>query len=189
MSVGSNRDGLCGQCRTRDFLFQRAVPLGPYAGLLRDLVILMKEPRAHAIAAATGAMMADRVLEACQGDLPEFVTFVPMHWRRRLRRRANNPERLARSVGRTLRLPVDSRVIRCLRTTEKQSLLTPAERFHNVRNAFGVVRAKRPIAGRHIGIVDDTMTTGATANEISRILLNAGAARITIILAARGVIM
>ena len=109
-----------------------------------------------------------------------------MHWRRRLQRRVNNAERLANALGLELQLPVLRRVIRCQRHTRKQSLLSVDQRRRNVRGAFRVPK-RFSLAGLHVGLVDDTLTTGATADEIARVCRASGARRVTVLLAARGV--
>ena len=177
----------CAQCRGRQRLFDRAIPLGLYQHTLRDVVIRMKEPQAAALAAAIGHLMSLRVREILGNDVPQLFVFAPMHWRRRIRRRVNNAERLAEAVSRGMKTPVSRSLIACTRHTGKQSLLSVSQRRANVRGAFKV-DSRPELEGIHVGLVDDTMTTGATANEISRVLRRAGVARVTLLLAARGVI-
>jgi ComF family protein len=177
----------CAQCRGRSFRFDRAIPLGPYRNKLRDAVIRMKEPRAAALSAATGHLMSTRAREVLAADVPRLLTFSPMHWRRRISRRVNNAERLAKALSRGLGIPVHRRLVVCARQTRKQSLLSVKQRCENVRGAFRVA-INFDLDGLHVGLVDDTMTTGATADEIARVLLSAGAARVTVFLAARGVL-
>jgi predicted amidophosphoribosyltransferase len=146
----------------------------------------MKEPRAAALSAAVGHLMCRRAEEILAADLPQLLTFSPMHWRRRISRRINNAERLANALARGLPIPVHRRLVVCARQTRKQSLLSVHQRRDNVHGAFKVP-VNVELDGLHVGLVDDTMTTGATADEIARMLRRAGAARITVFLAARGV--
>ena len=176
----------CAQCRDLNFHFERAIPIGPYQHQLRDVVVRMKEPSADAIAAACGRLMAVRTREILGDEVPDVLVFSPMHWRRRLQRRVNNAERLAQALGLDLRLPVLRRVVRCQRSTRKQSLLSVDQRRQNVRGAFRIP-TRLSLAGIHVGLVDDTLTTGATADEIARVLCGSGARRVTVLLAARGV--
>ena len=176
----------CAQCRGKKFAFERAIPLGVYRGRLRDVVILTKEPHAASLAAAVGRAMAMQAKSIMGPDLPDWIACSPMHWRRRWNRRVNNAERLAIAFGRESNLPFMGRLVSCTRETSKQSLLSVHQRRENVRGAFRVSKTEN-LEGRHVGLVDDTMTTGATADEISRQLLRAGASRVTLFLAARGV--
>lgn len=176
----------CAQCRGKRFMFERAIPLGLYRGRLRDVVILTKEPHAAPLAAAVGRAMGIQAKSFLGADMPDLVVCSPMHWRRRWSRRVNNAERLAIAFCREAALPLASRKVVCTRQTSKQSLLSVNKRRENVRGAFRVTETEG-LVGQHVGLVDDTMTTGATADEISRQLLRAGAARVTLFLAARGV--
>ncbi len=67
-----------------------------------------------------------------------------------------------------------------------QAELTRTQRLHNLQGAFDVPASKRPaVQGRHLALVDDVMTTGATAQEAARALLAAGAARVDLWVVAR----
>ncbi len=186
ISPGAVLSPACGQCRNRQFHFQRAIPVGPYQHKLREIVVRMKEPKANVMAAACGRLMAARAREILGDDLPDVLVFTPMHWQCRLQRRVNNAERLAQVLGRELQLPVWRRTVRCQRRTEKQSLLSAVQRRRNVRGAYRIPQ-RYSVSGMHVGLVDDTMTTGATADEIARVLRQSGARQVTVLLAARGV--
>ncbi len=183
MSAGSRN--VCAQCRGKRFFFERTIPLGLYRDRLRDVIIRMKGPRAAGLATSVGQQMAIRAMRTLGDDFPDLIVFPPMHWRRRWSRGVNNPERLARAFCREANVKLASRLVACTRQTRKQSLLSVHQRRENVRGAFRV-RGNKDLEGRHIGLLDDTMTTGATANEISRVLVRAGAGRVTLFLAARG---
>lgn len=108
---------------------------------------------------------------------------VPLHWRRRLERGFNQSELLAEAVARRYgQRPVHA--IRRRRHTEAQAGLSNAGRRTNVAGAFAVVR-KDAVAGRRIILVDDVMTTGATAAACARALKRAGAQRVVLITLAR----
>ena len=112
-----------------------------------------------------------------------MVAPVPMHWVRRLGRGWNHSSGLARRVARRLKLPMDDELVRT-RNTPPQVGLPASQRAGNVRGAFAVPRPKE-VAGANVLLVDDVMTTGATANEAARTLRRAGAERVIVAVVAR----
>jgi ComF family protein len=115
---------------------------------------------------------------------PEMVVAVPMHWLKRIWRRTNPAETLARAVANKLGIAYAKNALVCRRYLQRQSVLSSEERRKNVRGAFRASRFAR-IAGKRILLVDDVMTTGATAHECCRALLAAGAASIFVAIVAR----
>jgi ComF family protein len=114
----------------------------------------------------------------------DVVVSVPLHWWRRWRRGYNQSAALARGIARHLQIPCFPSWLRRLRNTPDQTLQTPAGRRENVRGAFGA-RSRAHLKGRTVLLVDDVMTTGATANEAARALRAAGAARVVVAALAR----
>ena len=176
----------CPLCRSKRLRFQRAIALGTYGGEVRELILRIKQPRHEALCLAAGELLAGRIECELQGSLPDLVVPVPMHWLRKLLRGTNDSEVLVEAVAGQLHRPVSMRMLRCLRPTRKQGTLLPTERRLNVRGAYEV-RRRAKIAGAHVLIVDDVMTTGATANELAKVLHRAGAAQVTVAVVARGV--
>ena len=76
-------------------------------------------------------------------------------------------------------------VVRRIRKTSKQGMLSWTERTQNVRGAFKLRPTER-IRGRHVIVIDDVLTSGATANEIAKVLRKGGAKAVTVAVAARG---
>ena len=102
---------------------------------------------------------------------------------RALRRRGLNQSAfIARLVGRKLGIPVRVSLLKKVRDTDQQSTLNARKRHKNLIQAFN---CKHRLDGQHIALVDDILTTGATANEVSKILKAAGAARVDIWVCAR----
>lgn len=107
--------------------------------------------------------------------LPDLLLPVPLHWRRQWWRGYNQSLELARGLGNALGLPVDATAAQRLRHTVDQIGQTAAERRHNLKGAFAV---SPRVAGRHLALIDDVMTTGATLEELARACKAAGAARV-----------
>lgn len=109
---------------------------------------------------------------------------VPLHWYKRWQRGFNPSEILARSVARATGLPLLRRILVRIRPTSTQATLPKSERRRNVRNAFRVRRCGS-VRGRTLLLVDDVLTTGATAAECSGQLLRSGARAVDLLTAAR----
>jgi predicted amidophosphoribosyltransferase len=120
-------------------------------------------------------------LKALQADV---VAPIPLHWRRRLAHRTNSSAVLAEVVSTKLALPRADGLLRRTRSTQRQLEVTPSKRWTNVRKAFAV-RAGYHLRGAHVLLVDDILTTGATCSEAARTLLDAGAARVSVVVVAR----
>lgn len=174
--------------------FAVAVAWGVYHDELRDLLHLLKYSRVEAVSHRLGALLAQRVLAI--PDLPQSVLVVPvpLHRSRRRSRGFNQAEHLARALARglrrqqpQLRIQFAPGALARRRATESQAGLTPRQRRANLRGAFFVAgkSAQRTVHGRHILLVDDIYTTGATARACSRALLAAGAASVHVATVAR----
>jgi ComF family protein len=117
---------------------------------------------------------------------PSLLLPVPLHAARLRERGYNQAWELARRLGRRLGCRADPSLLLRIRDTPRQLALAPAGRAANVRGAFALEpRRREEVRGRSVTVVDDVMTTGATAAEIARVLLAAGAARIDVWVVAR----
>ncbi|MGB1466783.1 MAG: ComF family protein [Alcanivorax nanhaiticus] len=111
----------------------------------------------------------------------DLICPLPVHWQRRWRRGFDQSERLAHLLSQIWQRPVLSALVR-QRATPHQQGLTRRQRQRNLRKAF---RCQANVQGRHLVLVDDVMTTGSTAREASRVLLDAGAASVRVWCLAR----
>ncbi|MGH7905817.1 MAG: double zinc ribbon domain-containing protein [Candidatus Binataceae bacterium] len=131
-----------------------------------------------------------RALAECIGELPfgrgvyDTVIPVPLH-RRRLRWRGfNQAALLGLEIARRLDCPCDLRALARIRPTPPQTFRNHRARAHNVRGAFTVTEPRR-VGGKRLLLVDDVMTTGATADECARILRAGGAGAVDVFTLAR----
>ena len=116
----------------------------------------------------------------------DLIVPVPLHTRRLWRRRFNQSAMLAVALGRLCRVPVDCFALKRVRPTASQVGLSADQRRRNVAGAFRVDKDEAPrIAGRKLVVVDDVITTGATAEACARVLKRAGAARVDVLALAR----
>jgi ComF family protein len=117
---------------------------------------------------------------------PDLLIPMPLHWSRRLRRGFNQAELLARSICghpqlRPWHLQVNSRLCQRQRATRPQLGLDSAARAQNLRHSMSCAAA----SGLRLAVVDDVLTTGASANEVATVLLAAGAQQVEIWCCAR----
>jgi ComF family protein len=118
------------------------------------------------------------------GPLFDLVVPMPLHWFRRWRRGFNQSELLAREVSRRLGLPMAAGVLARRRHAPPQSGLSSAARRRNVAGLFSV-KDRLEVEGRRVLLVDDVLTTGATAQSAARALKSAGAAQVVVLTLAR----
>ena len=193
-ALGAGRcDPLCGACW--DAVERLAPPLGApgvpgldwaraaarYAGPLREALLALKFGGRRALARP----LAELLLEQCGAELPAGVAAivpVPLGRERERERGFNQAALLAERLGRRLALPLHPRWLVRVRPTLPQSELDAPARAANVRGAFA---ASSAVAGRHVLLVDDVLTTGATLAECARALAAAGASPIGALTVAR----
>lgn len=174
----------CGYCRNLPQRYEQVVALGRYRKELREAVLRLKRPRQEPLSSALADLLSQQRAEALAAFEPDFVAPIPMHWRRRLIRGANSAERIAQRVARAGRwLCLPGALVR-RRFTRPQASLQPRQRLRNMRGAFVLSRGLR-LAGARVLLVDDVLTTGATANEAARVLLRGGAKAVMVAVLAR----
>lgn len=175
-----DEDGKCALCRHGLSGFDAAFSYGEYEGTLRKLIHLFKYTGVYPLAQPLGAFLARALPRGQQFDL---LVPMPLHWRRRWRRGFNQAELLAKVVGRRTGITVVS-AVRRRKATSTQAGLTGAQRRLNVSGAFKVHRPEK-VGGRHVVLIDDVLTTGATAAACAAALKRAGAASVTVLTLAR----
>jgi ComF family protein len=176
--LASNSLDLCLRCGTRVRSFERALALGPYEEGWRTLLHAFKFGREKAVGRWLAQELCTRF--AAGGEGVDCVTYVPMT-RREERARGFNPSRfLARSAARRLGLR-ERRLLVKVRATRPQRSLSARERETNLSDAFRAVRSGKG----SVLLVDDLLTTGATADECARTLKGAGFDRVTVLTVAR----
>ena len=152
--------------------------------MAREALHAFKFHGRRALAAPLGDLLVEAMAGRLPAGLPAVLVPVPLHPRRERERGFNQASLLARRVGRAWRCPVrDDVLVRAVATPSQTELDAPARRA-NVRDAF---RLRRPelVAGCHVLLVDDILTTGATLSECARCLRDGGAATIGALTVAR----
>lgn len=173
----------CGACLTDRPAFDATLAACDYAAPLDSVVLQLKFGAQLALAPWMARVLRDAVLRAGLA-LPDVLCPVPLGPGRLVERGYNQALEVARPLARALGVPVTPQLLRRLRETTAQSGTAPGERKKNVRGAFGVDVAV-DLRGRHVGVVDDVMSSGHTLDEVAAVLKRAGAARVTNLVFAR----
>nr|WP_232041846.1 ComF family protein [Ralstonia wenshanensis] len=163
--------------------FDATVVIADYDWPLDHLVTGLKF-RAQLPLAAWLAGQLGNALAAAPGDLPDVLLPVPLSPARLHSRGYNQAWEIARRLAHQLNIPAHANALNRVRDNPAQATLDRAERLTNLHGAFVVAEPAR-VVGRHIGVVDDVMTTGTTLGEIATQLKRAGASRITNVVALR----
>jgi ComF family protein len=170
---------VCGTCLSHPPHFHGTLALWRYEFPCDRLIQALKYRARLALAGYFARALASR-------GLPEVDLIVPMplHRRRLAERGFNQALEIARGVARHLGVRIEPRGVLRIRDTAPQTGLPYEDRATNVRGAF---QCRLELAGASIAVVDDVMTTGATLNEVARVLKHAGAARVENLVIARTV--
>lgn len=178
---------VCTACTNAPPPFISAVAIGPYDGELRGLVHLLKYDSVRPAAQVLGKGLTKLLQHQTEkiGDNP-LILPIPLHRAKDRARGFNQAEEIANVVKRTSGFAIERHALVRKRATESQTGMTAHQRRENVRGAFALrKRGLNVVKGRNIVLIDDVMTTGATAAECTRVLLRAGAKQVFVATAAR----
>lgn len=177
-------EALCPACRERPPAYEAARAALRYDEGAKRLLLPFKYADRTDLAAPLAARMARAGAELLARA--EVIAPVPLHWRRLLARRYNQAALLARRLAAASRMPCIPDLLRRARPTPSLGERGAAERALLVEGAFHVLpAAARRVAGRRVLLVDDVMTSGATAEACALALREAGAAAVDVLAAAR----
>lgn len=172
----------CAQCCEEPPPFWSVAAPLIYDFPVNRLVQTLKFRRQLAEGRVLSHLMAEYVYHQAL-DLPDVLIPVPLHRWRLMKRGFNQAYELAYYIARTLGIRLDAGSLRRSRKTKAQSGLSRKQRLKNVRHAFQWQADQR--APGHVVLIDDVMTTGTTVTECARVLLDAGARRVDVWVAAR----
>jgi ComF family protein len=176
----------CGGCLAERPAFDATVTAVDYASPLDQLVLQLKFAGRLALAPWCARMLRDAVLAHPGFALPELLCPVPLGPRRLVERGFNQALEIARPLAASLGVELQPRLALRARDTPAQSGVSSSGRRANIRGAFEVAPgALERVQGRHIGIVDDVMTSGHTLDELAATFKQAGAARVSNLVFAR----
>lgn len=168
----------CGACLHQPPHFDDTLALFRYDFPADRLIHALKY--AHQLAVAK--WLGERLAGELGGRHFDLLIPLPLHADRLRERGFNQSVEIARTVGHRLHLPLDHEHVVRNRATPPQAELARKERHRNVKNAFDCLG---DFSGKHLLLIDDVMTSGATLSECARVLKLHGAVRVSVAVAAR----
>lgn len=175
---------LCDECMADPKPWARGRAVMLYAGTGRRLVLAYKHGDRLDLTRQLGHWLSETGEPILEPDM--VVAPIPLHRLRLIRRTYNQSAILAQEVARRANLPCIADLFRRTRRTPSQEGRNRVERFANLAGAIAVTARRRAaITGRHVLIVDDVMTSGATLRAATEAALDAGARKVSVLVLAR----
>lgn len=177
----SPADSLCGRCSKSQPEFHKIITPFSYQPPVDQLILKLKTGQHLPSGKVLGMLLADFLLQQ-HYPKPELLLPVPLFKQRLQKRRFNQSAEICRQLSKQLGIPWSSQSLKKTRETPSQSRLNKKQRLSNLKNSF---QMKKKQGLNHVAIVDDVVTTSATAIEISRVLKRAGIKKVDILAIAR----
>ncbi|MCK1790888.1 ComF family protein [Pseudomonas violetae] len=176
----------CGQCLKQPPAFEQVAVPWLYGFPIDSLITRFKHSAKWPYGRLLGELLAQFLQHRFDEHMPrpDALVPVPMATRRLRQRGFNQAAMLARWLAQMLEIPCDEKLVRRIQDTRAQQDLKADARKKNLHDAFDLT-PNASIKGRHLALVDDVLTTGATAQALARLLMAAGAARIDVYCLAR----
>lgn len=179
---------ICPNCHQLEFHFEFAIAALHSHGGGRELVHNFKYMRqihlADELARLIQTTLTDKRFQPYLND-GLFVP-VPLHWIRQRKRRFNQAEEISKKLSRHTNIPC-LKVLKRIRNTHTQTRFSRTKRLENLNAAFALnTRYKKRIQGKPVILIDDVFTTGSTANECAKVLIQNGAEKVAILTVLRG---
>jgi ComF family protein len=181
-------DHLCGRCILNAPPFAGARSYGYYTAELARLIQGLKFHGRRNLVELLAPLLVEAFYDSWRREEFDLIVPVPLHPKRKRERRYNQAEILARSLACRLAIPCSRNALVRIRSTLPQVGLTESQRLNNVRDAFRCRDLLR-ISKKRILLIDDVMTTGATAESAARTLMKGGSLRVSVLTVARAVIV
>ena len=179
----------CGACLRDGPPFDHAVAATRYNDAIASIILRLK----HSDRLDIAPLVSQWMINAWQASSPPIVDYilpVPLHWQRQLARRYNQSVELAKPLENRMNAKLWPNLIIRHQATQQMRQMTRRERQKNVANAFSLAPKVRKTSrellhGRHVLLVDDVMTSGATLRAIAGTLRRANATKVSILVASR----
>jgi len=175
-------DILCGQCLQHEHSYDQIIVPFRYEHAMRYFINQFKFHERLIVARLLSILLTQHLKTRHDFIVPDLLLPVPLHKTRIRKRGFNQALELAKPLSKVLHIPVHHTLLYKKQASMAQSLLDFKARQKNIKKLFGL---KHAVMGKHIGIVDDVVTTGSTVNEIAKLLKQNGAMRVSVFAIAR----
>jgi ComF family protein len=171
----------CGACQDNPPYYDRTIALFYYQDPIIKMVSQFKFHDKLLYGKLFSTLLIDKI-KAQQEALPDLLLPIPLHASRLRERGFNQALELARPLAKIFSLKLNYRDLLRTRATQQQSMIEKNDRASNVKNAFTL---RQKISAKHVGLIDDVMTTGHTLNECAKVLKKQGVEKVTVFAVAR----
>lgn len=185
---GLNSGIPCGQCQAVPPAVDYTISALSYLSPVDHLVLQLKFRQQLSCASILADLLYQHLVSCEIQDLqlrPSLILPVPLHPKRLMSRGFNQSLEIARPIGKRLAIPVSTNAIIRIKDTQPQTQLNAKQRRNNLRNGFALKSDGYFDNVPHVVILDDVVTTGATCNELARLLKQAGVGKVGVWSVAR----
>jgi ComF family protein len=175
----------CANCHDERLYFRSARAAVRLTGLVQDVIHRYKYNHAVWFEPFLAGLLVGAAEPMLCREKWDWIAPIPLHWLKLRERSFNQSQRLAKRLSAATGIPLNARLLRRTARTSTQTRLSRAQRAENVKRAFAY-RGKTPLDGARIVLVDDVLTTGATASACAKVLMRNGAELVDVWTVARG---
>lgn len=174
---------VCGECISNPAPFTLAIACFRYEVPIGKAIQLLKYSHKRYFAIFFARLLTKRIQqEYIDTPIPSLLLPVPMHKKKLKERGFNQAFLISQQLSKSLSIPTNTQILQKVRSTIAQTGLDKRQRMQNLKGAFTITK---PISGLHIALIDDVMTTRATADLLCKLLLDAGAQQVDVWCIAR----
>ena len=177
----------CANCREQELHFRSARAAVEFSGVVKEAIHRYKYNHAMWFEPLLAGLLVDAAKPSLTSDQWDYIVPIPLHWRRLHTRTFNQSARISRQLSRATAIPLHLKLLKRTQPTHTQTRLSREERTENVKRAFSFISRER-IDGSRIILVDDVLTTGATASACAKLLKQNGAELVDVWTVARGIL-
>jgi ComF family protein len=177
----------CANCSDQELHFRSARAAVELSGPLQEVVHRYKYNHSTWFEPYLAGLLISAAQPVIAQSPWDYIVPIPLHWLKLRERSFNQSLRLAHHLAKATGIPVHNRLLKRTQPTSTQTRLSRAERTENVKRAFAY-RPRNRLAGQRIILVDDVLTTGATASACAKLLMQNGAGVVDVWTVARGIL-
>lgn len=173
----------CGECLQKQPYFDETHAVWAYDTLASHLIQRLKFYEDFSALPYLVASLAEKMqYEYEDRNFPQVIVPVPIHTYRLIKRGFNQTDEIGRRLAKILHIPYQNKLLYKVKSTTVQAGLDVKDRHKNLKAAF---KLKRPAAVESVALLDDVMTTGATVNEVAKVLKQSGVQEVHVWVLAR----